>query len=167
MTIEEELAEQERTNKQFIEFHLKLLGGTFDQARATANLFILAGYGSFFGLWSVTRDRLHGSHTPIWAALLMLISVTSFAVFQVWAVLHMSMSQWALARELSKAENLVSVEKIQATVEENAAAARRRAPGLFIVWVIFFLVTIATGFGAIGVLGWGFVQMLWRTVPVH
>ncbi len=64
----------------FLDFHIKLLAATFDKGSAYTNIVMIAGYASFFGIWSMVKDLNRPANKM--AVLLMLLSVTIFVVFE-------------------------------------------------------------------------------------
>lgn len=64
----------------FLEFQIKLIAATFDKAVSYTNIVMIAGYASFFGIWSMVKDLNRPANK--WAVVLMLISVTIFVVFE-------------------------------------------------------------------------------------
>jgi hypothetical protein len=68
--------------KDAIENTIKVSSAVYDKAAAYTNLIVVAGYASFFGLWSLTKPYL----SPRWAliaALLMGLSMAVFVFFEI------------------------------------------------------------------------------------
>lgn len=154
MTTDETLAAWVKANRE-------LITSAFDSATRYSNLFILAGYGTFFGLWNVTRDRLVGRQAPIWAALLMLVSVATFAAFQVYSV-YLNSSALIRLAQANVDPPPATLEDLMSRMQRHYEEERKRTPRTLRIWRPVFFFTVATGFAAIGILGWAFVQSLWR-----
>lgn len=64
----------------FLDFQIKLIAATFDKAVGYTNIVMIAGYASFFGIWSMVKDLNRPANKL--AVLLMLVSVTIFVAFE-------------------------------------------------------------------------------------
>lgn len=138
---------------------MQFINSAFDNATKYVNIFILAGYGSFFGLWNLTHDRLYGRQTAIWAALLVSVSVTIFVVYQVYASYFQSRALLDLAHVMS--QPVESLDELHQRLQENQERQATKGATLLRIWLPTFLATVVTGFGGIGILMWAFIEALW------
>ena len=65
-----------------IESTIKIVTAQYSNARAYANVVIVAGYAAFFAIWAAARDDIPVLATR-WALLLMVFSATVFVLFEV------------------------------------------------------------------------------------
>ena len=149
---------EQETLEAWTKANVQILSTAFDSATRYSNIFILAGYGSFFGLWNITRDRLAGHHSPMWAALLMLLSVTIFVTFQIYSVYQNSTSLIRFAQALEPPP--ATLDELIRRYEQYGLDEKKRTPKLVRIWRPMFFATIATGYLAIGILAWSFVRSL-------
>lgn len=74
--------EQARTAQEVVDTQVKIITATFDKSVAYTNIMIAAGYAGYFGLWQFTKDLL-SKQQALWSALLVLVSLVSFILFEV------------------------------------------------------------------------------------
>jgi hypothetical protein len=151
----------------YIDAQVRIVATTFDKANAYTNLIIAAGYAGFFALWNGTRGYL-SKRLALWAALLMLVSIVSFVVFEIWKMLISSRAMNRLADLMTDGQPR-SPEQVLAALQEHEKRARRESISLVKFWRPQFAFTMLTGFAAIGLLLAAFVQALWSepvgTIP--
>ena len=85
--------QQEQVAKDIIESHIKILSASYDKAVTYTNVIVIGGYASFFGLWSVSKPYLSAVQAR-WAALIMLLSVSTFVFFEVYKMVVMYRSRF-------------------------------------------------------------------------
>lgn len=137
----------------------QFLSAAFEHATRYSNIFILAGYGTFFGLWNVTRDQLYGRRLGLGAAMSMLLSAAIFVSYQIFTVYRSSSSLTRLYEALLK-QPPQSIEVLVAKYEEYGLAEKKSAAVLLKVWRPMFVVTAGTGLLGIGLLAWVLAQGL-------
>ena len=74
--------EQAKLAAQIGEAQEKLLTTSFDKAATYTTVIIFGGYAGFFALWQLSKDYL-SKEQALWSALLILISLLSFVLFEV------------------------------------------------------------------------------------
>lgn len=78
--------QQEKAERDLVDREIKVLSASFDKAVAYTNVIVIAGYGGFFGLWSLTRGYLTATEAR-YAGLSMLASASIFVGFEVFKMI--------------------------------------------------------------------------------
>ncbi len=78
--------QQEKAERDLVDREIKVLSASFDKAVAYTNIVVIAGYGGFFGLWSLTKGYLTATEAR-YAALSMLASASIFVGFEVFKMI--------------------------------------------------------------------------------
>jgi uncharacterized membrane protein (DUF2068 family) len=78
--------QQEKAVNDIVETQIKIVSATFDKAVAYTNVIVIGGYAAFFGLWSLTKQYMTAMQAR-WAALLMLLSASTFVFFEVYKMI--------------------------------------------------------------------------------
>lgn len=137
--------------KELLETQIKIASAIYDKAVAYTNLIMLAGFAGFFGLWSLTRAYLDKSDV-LWSALLMIISVCSFACWEVYkmVVTGLQAQRRAFALRRNGQEETVEdfVQRLQAMEAENM----KDAVFLSRVWPVIVCIAVPCGVAAYVVL---------------
>lgn len=95
--------EQERVASELADAQLRVVTATFSQGAAYTNLITLGAYAGFFGLWQLTEKYI--SKPPaLWAALLMLVSLAIFILFEVYKMSLVSRQSYEKAKLLNSPE---------------------------------------------------------------
>src|SRR5688572_24995575 len=79
--------QQEAAAEKMIEALTKIISASYEKAVAYTNVVLVAGYASFFALWSSTKPVLSDS-LAIAAALLMTFSATIFVLFELYKMIQ-------------------------------------------------------------------------------
>lgn len=159
----EDRAQQERVDK-IVETQTKIVTVSYDKAAAYTNIIIVAGYATFFGLWSLTKGYV-SKPLALWAALLMSISVVAFVLFEVykmfWVGRAINEQVLTLGERIKDKSPDVALAEFQKLQAEMNRMVRQQIP----IWRITLLIAVPTGFGAIGVLGYSFINSLFFGNP--
>jgi hypothetical protein len=158
---EAQVREQRRVASALIEAQVKVLAATFDKSAAYTNLIVLAAYAGFFGLWQLTKDYL-SKEVALWSALLMLISVFVFVVFEIVKMIFFQYNFMERRKALKSPEVQQSPERFLKVWSELEAVYEQTMLHLMTFWNIAFFTAIATGMGATALLGYGFIAGLAR-----
>lgn len=111
--------------------------------------FISAGYGTFFGVWAVSRDAL-GLDERIWSCLFLLSSATVFISWHLYGLLSMNFVIKSLAAD--PAEGWVARAKA-ALMERNSKIIQR-------LGIPMTLLSAALGATGVAILATGLVRSL-------
>ena len=149
---------QKQAADEIIDAQIRVMAGTFDKATAYANLLVLAGYASFFGLWQVTKGQVDTKLSTL-AALLMAVSATVFVFFEVAKSLYHSISLNRLNKVMTGPAAANPHLLLQAIAEHNKTQDKATTR-LFRWWLVAFIITVVAGLGAVGILMSAFVGAL-------
>jgi len=145
--------------EKIVETQIKIITAAYDKSTAYTNFVIVAGYATFFGLWTITKAYMsHGQ--VLWAALLMGFSASSFVLFEVYKMAFVS---HAFSKQyLAAIGNLQGKPPAQvlADIQRIEAESSRHALSFLPVWRVFLLVAVLTALGGIGTLLYAFVIAL-------
>ena len=155
-----ELSNEEREQIDlFIESQLKLMSETFEKSTNYTNLLLVAGYAGFFALWQVTREFLSKGQV-LWSALLMLISIVIFIVYEIFRSLYTTAYLHTYYRTISKPEVKASLTILNRTLETFQSERRNATLGVTILWAFVFGTTAVTGLAAASILLYAFIRAL-------
>ena len=138
---------------ELLEARKKLLSSSYSKAGAYTNMVLGLGYAGFFGLWALTKEYLTNDQV-LWAALLMLISLLTFILFEVYKSFYTSKSLLGMARAMSDPQNFH--QKILQWESENQTKTIRFG----MIWSSVFWVTVITGIGGALILMYAFIVNL-------
>jgi hypothetical protein len=159
--IAEALSQQERDriSKEIIETQIKILSALYDKAVAYTSVIIFGGYASFFGLWSLTKVYLSPGLARL-AALLMLLSVLTFVLFEVFKMVVTSRSLYRQSLILSDPKGLNDPSILLRRLQDFSQAERKASIPFMRVWVVNVAIAVSTGLAAAGILLYCFVSGL-------
>lgn len=150
--------------EQIIEAQIKILSVSYDKSIAYTNLITVAGYASFFGLWQITKDNLSSNYS-IWAALLIAISAATFVLFEVTKNYFQSRNMQKLNKIVTDPEIANSAVALQTAFDNHNKRLNRQIVFWGYWWHFSWLITVATGVTAIGLLLWAFITHLLAVQP--
>ena len=150
--------ERERLNLA-VETQTKIISEGFEKATNYTNLIIVAGYAGFFALWQMTREYLNRDQVLI-SALLMMVSIIVFIVFEIYKALNTSIVLWKYSQLFTNTNNISSVEVMQSAINTFQARQSKSNNRLLVLWGLVFAVTTATGLAAAFVLLYAFIRAL-------
>jgi hypothetical protein len=140
----------------------KVLTAAYDKAIAYTDLILVAGYASFFALWSATKPVL-SERLAIAACLSMLISAATFVFFEVYKAIHTS-------RFMTRNQQLLvepDPRKLQANLKAYEQNEGKQALQFVRVWAVVLAISIPTAVLAVLLLGYCFVlQIVWPQTPI-
>ena len=151
------LVAQSRHDQQLDDV-LKTVASAYSNARAYNNVVIVAGYAAFFAMWGFLHNDIPRP-ASLWALLLMMISAIAFVFWEVGKMIWLS---WRIKKN---AEAMLDVDDPVAKFQEAQTQEEREAITAGKIWVYQVAVTVCTALGAIGVLGWNLVQLVFSPAP--
>jgi len=154
-----EQQQQERVAKDIIESHVKILSAGYDKAVTYTNVIVIGGYASFFGLWSLSKPYLSAFQAR-WAAPIMLLSVTTFVLFEVYKMTVTTREQHSYAQILHNPEAQTNPNVLLTKLCEYEQNCRRQNITFIGVWRVNVIVAVVTAITAVGILGFGLVRGL-------
>jgi hypothetical protein len=154
--------EKERVAKEIVDTQIKIVSALYDKGVAYTNLIIIAGYASFFALWSFTKDYL-SQRQVLWSAIIMSVSIITFVFFEVIKMVVMSKSLLARSKAMSDPSAENDPNKILANLREYDLQAQKVTIRLGKFWNCVLLLTVLTALIAIAILFYAFVSSLVAT----
>lgn len=142
-------------NREILEAQKELLAHTFSQAQAYTNIILVAGYAGFFAIWSFIRQDL-SKQQIFWSGLMISISLAVFIAWETYGMFFRSRSVMGIAKAVNDPPNF---ERLLLTHQKNE---HERIIRFGRVWIVVLVVVVGTGFSAIGMMLWAFIQGLWR-----
>lgn len=143
----------------FIEGNLKILSETFERSTNYTNLLLVAGYAGFFALWQITRDLLSRRQVVV-SALLMLLSITIFIVYEIYRSLYASIYLHGYYKTISNSEVRESIAAMNQAICDFQAHRRKGVLASTIIWAIVFSLTTLTGIAAALILLYSLIRAL-------
>jgi hypothetical protein len=150
---------QAQVAEKIADAQLKIVTATFEKAAAYTNLMLIGGYAGFFGLWSMTKEFL-SKHQVLWAALLVLISLTLFIVFEVVKMIVITKTITKKASLLRSPEARSSQAALLSHLNQVESDAETGSRRFMCFWLITVVLTASTALAGAGILVWAFVESL-------
>jgi hypothetical protein len=151
--------QQREVSERIIETQIKIVTAAYDRAMAYTNIVVVAGYATFFGLWSLTKPFLEKT-LALRAALLMCVSAAIFVLFEVYKMAftahHLNKRYLALSDRLKDR----TPDQVLAELQGLETEAKKATLRFLRAWQICLLIAAFTGVGAIGMLGYALIRAL-------
>jgi hypothetical protein len=154
--------EKQQVAKEIVDTQIKIIAALYDKAVAYTNLIIIAGYASFFALWSLTKDYL-SQRQALWSAIIISISIITFVFFEVIKMIVTSSSLLARTKAISDPAAENDPNKILANLREYDLQAQKDVIWFGKFWNYTLLVTVSTALVAIAILFCAFITGLLAT----
>ncbi len=142
-------ADAERVRHILIDIQTKV----FDRAAAYTNLIMFGGYAGGFAIWNFTRDML-GTSAQAWVALLLIISLATFILFEVFKMVFSSKAVFRqraiLTKEMPPDQFFAKLRELEQ--HDNLRIAKILIP----LWVGVLVISVSTALGAVGICLWVF-----------
>ena len=116
----------------------EILAFAYNSAAAYTNVILGAGYVGYFATWAFLRDRLTPL-TELWSALLVLASLLSFILFEVYKSFYLSQSLLSLQRAVQDPAHFM--QRIQEYERDRQARDIRMGR----IWASTFWFCLSTG----------------------
>lgn len=147
---------QEKYRDELVDILIKVYGGIFERSAAYINVIIIAGYASFFTIWSFTRESIT-EKASLTVALMMSFSVFFFASWEVFKMIlgakDIHKAVFLTSKKLPPEVFLKELESIQLDVQRKQMRLSR-------AWMIILMLTVPTAFGAGLILMYNFLAKL-------
>lgn len=148
--------QQKRVAKEIIDSQINIIGALYDKAATYTNIIIIAGYASFFGLWSLTKEHLNKEQI-LWAAIFISISLISFVFFEVVKMIITSFSLLKQQASISDPAVVNDPNKLLSRLQRYDFDIKRINSKSIKVWLVTLVISIITGLIAIGIMFWAFI----------
>jgi len=155
--------EKERLDK-LLELEIKFMTATYDKSSAYANLIIISGYASFFGLWSITSKFITRSQS-LWVCILILISAIVFVFFEIIKMAMVANGLTQKYRVLVKQAMGKSPHQILVDYQEFQKNADLSVLKFLTLWRICLVIAVSTGLLSIGILMYSLIRALCFSTP--
>lgn len=153
---------KQQVAKEIVDTQIKILGALYDKAISYTNLIIVAGYASFFAMWSFTKEYL-SPRQALWAALLMSISIVTFVFFEIIKMTVTSRSLLARTKAVSDPAAANDPQRLLTSLREFELQSQRDVVRFGIFWVFALVACVSTAVLAIAILFSGFISSLIQT----
>jgi hypothetical protein len=151
--------EEERVAAEILDTQIKIVTATFNQAAAYTNLILLGGYAGFFGLWQLTKDYLSRDQA-LWSALLVLISLLFFILFEVIKMVLITKVTLKKARVLQSPGAMSTPTRALASLKDLESSFEHSMGPFMRFWGATVFICLVTAITAAGILAYAFVSGL-------
>jgi len=152
----------EDQEKKVVDGLVQVMSSSFDKAAAYTNLIIVAGYGAFFGLWTLTKNDLPPLPSTL-AAILILISAATFVFFEVFRMAYTTIGLRDLYG-LINPEGHSPVNVMLQRMNEFQTRSRKLNLSFHRLWELVLLVCVSTGVLAVLLLFGALLYRLFTTL---
>jgi hypothetical protein len=128
----------------------------YDRASAYTRIIIGLAYAGFFTVWAGT-SRYMGRRAVLWSALLMILSVMVYAIFEIMQMIIIGRFAIHFTRAIRGKPDRIQIEL--ANLEKSEGAMSKWIAG---IWFAALVVSIGTGFSAACILVGSIVHHLVR-----
>lgn len=158
--------DQEAAQEKRLDNLSKMVAVTYDKAAAYTNVILIAGYASFFAIWSSTKPVL-SSRISMGAVLLVLVSAAAFIGFETYKMIGNAMFLRRSQAFLSDPTGLQSPEIFQQRLDEYNARNHRHGMSFVHVWIGVLAVAVPTALFAVGLLAYNYLLILLHLDPAQ
>ena len=151
--------EQARVAREIAEAQQKLLTMSYDKAASYTTVIIFGGYAGFFAIWQLTKDYL-SKPQALWSALLILISLLAFVLFEVSKMIIVTRRVYSKAKALRDPSLRTNPHLLLKSLNE-LESAQHSGLGLFLVfWAISVAISVSGALGGATILSFAFISGL-------
>lgn len=147
-------------NRDLLNAQKELLAHAYGQAQAYSSVILLAGYAGFFAIWSFLRQDISKAQIFI-SGFLIAVSLTSYIVWEVYQAYYRSRSLLGLNRAIQDPNNFENL------LAEHKKAEHDRQIWFGRIWITVFGFAVITGFSAVAVMLWAFIDTLYRMYGIE
>ena len=140
--------------EQLLEALTKFQAQMYDRASAYTRLILTVAYAGFFTVWAATSKYM-GKSALLWSALLMILSVMAYALFEVTQMLFISMAALRLGKAIQEQPT-----NAQVALQNHGRWEAKNGKRFAGVWVVALLLSIPTGYAAACILVGSIVRRL-------
>lgn len=151
--------DRQRIADQIAEAQQNLISISYDKAATYTAVIIFGGYAGFFAIWQLSKEYLSKQQT-LGSALLILVSMLSFVLFEVYKMIFVTRSILTHAKTIENPSVRDDPQKLLAALQ---AMGKAHAPSsrLFIsVWAVTVAVALIGALGGTGILAYAFIRGL-------
>lgn len=153
------MPEYERIATDISNAQLRVVSATFHRSVAYTNLMLAGGYAGFFGLWQLTKEFI-AKDQALWAALLMLVSIVTFILFEVIKMIIISLAVQRHAVRLRSPDASRDPQLLLQKLNEFEQIQQLSSVRFMRCWAATVVVALRSALGGVCVLGHAFVSGL-------
>jgi len=157
------LARQQREKQaaEMAEAQNKLITLSYDKAAAYTTVIVFGGYAGFFAIWQLSKEHLSKGQA-LWAALLVLLSLLAFVLFEVIKMIVVTRSIFKRAAVLRLPEVQGNPERLLAELNALNDVQNVGLRAFMVFWVITLIVAVGGALIGAAILGFAFISGLAR-----
>lgn len=148
--------EQQKLLSEISEAQQKLITLSYDRAASYTTVIIFGGYAGFFAIWQLSKEYLT-KEQALWSALLILISLFTFVLFEVLKMVMVSRSIFKRAGILRLPEVQGDPHRLLKELQGLDAAQQVGLKGFMVAWVVTVAVAVGGAIAGAAILGYAFI----------
>jgi len=153
--------QQAKLAAEISEAQLKLVTVSYDKAASYTTVIIFGGYAGFFAVWQLSKQYLSKGQT-LWAALMILISLLSFVLFEVLKMVLVTRMFVARVSVLGLPEVQADPKRLLQELKALEQVQRSHQRGFMVAWAVVVAICVSCALGGAAILGYAFVLGLAR-----
>lgn len=153
--------QQAKLAAEISEAQQKLLTVAYDKAASYTTVIIFGGYAGFFAIWQLSKQYLSKGQT-LWAALLILISLLSFVLFEVLKMVLVTRMFVAKASVLALPEVQADPQRLLRELKSLEQSQRSHQRSFMVAWALVVATCVSCALGGAAILGYAFIAGLVR-----
>ena len=159
----EHIAKEQRAKvaAEIAEAQSKLIATSYDKAASYTTVIIFGGYAGFFAIWQLSKQYLSKGQT-LWSALLILISLLAFVLFEVFKMVLVTRAFVGQAKVLALPEVRGNPDRLLQELKALEQLQRNHQRGLMVVWAVVVAICVGCALVGTSILGYAFVSGLAR-----
>lgn len=148
--------QQEKRAAEISDMQIKLVTVAYDKAAAYTTVIVFGGYAGFFAIWQLAKDHLSKEQT-LWSALLVLISLACFVLFEVIKMALVTRSLFKRASTLRDPSVQGDPERLVVALRALDETQQAGAKGFMVFWSITVAVALTGALSGAAILGYAFI----------
>ena len=153
--------QQAKLAGEIAEAQQKLITVSYDKAASYTTVIIFGGYAGFFAIWQLSNQYLSKGQT-LWSALLILISLLAFVLFEVLKMVIVSRMLLAKVAVLGLPEVQADPQRLLQELKGLEESQRSLMRSFIFAWAVVVAICVACALSGAAVLGYAFVVGLAR-----
>lgn len=149
-------------SNEIVDAQIEIMSAAYDKSIAYGNVIIIAGYASFFAMWSFTKEYL-SARQVLWSAILMSISVLCFVLFEIWKMFVSGKLLLQYQRAVAELTQSNDPNQFIQTMRDHGKKEQKMTIAFGKIWYFNLMICIPTGLIAFGILFYAFIAGLVRT----
>jgi hypothetical protein len=151
--------QQEKLAADIAEAQQKLITVSYDKAASYTTVIIFGGYAGFFAIWQLSKEYLSRGQS-LWSALLILISLLAFVLFEVLKMVLVSRSIFSRMATLRRPEVQSDPARLLQALRELDQTQHESLRGFMIAWATTVAIALGGALVGAGILGYAFITGL-------